>query len=204
MYVEQTISRVLKYAAAAGEIPHLVPEEIYTDYTAEPEWNGRGKLYVLREESNTIADLSDGWGGSGIAESTLTVAAIGADKRKALETITAATEALRAYLPPEAPEDPDAEGESVEIDADETLEVGLLEILNTGTFTAAGEVTGDGWIVAETVEGALSPSMESMTGYPIISWTITGASGVERFENGAFREQYYQTRQFKAIHNLEI
>ena len=43
-----------------------------------------------------------------------------------------------------------------------------------------------------------------MTGYPIISWTITGASGVERFENGAFREQYYQTRQFKAIHNLEI
>lgn len=199
MYIEQRLARVIKYAAAIGEIDHLDAQEVFTDMTAQNEWEGRAKVYILREETSILNDLSDAWDGPGAAESAVTIAAIGADKREALETINGVMAALRKYLDFSRTGDPESEGETFIIDADETAEITVLETLTTWELIANGEIGGDGWIIAESATGEFSPTM---TAYPIDSWTMTAAAGLERFDNGAFREQYYQTRKFKAIHQL--
>lgn len=199
MYIEQMLARVIKYAAAIGEIPYLDPEEVLTDMTAANEWQGRAKVYIIREETSVFNDLSDAWDGPGAAESAVTIAAIGADKRQALETINGTMAALRSYFSFGPTGQAESEGESVIISADETAEISVLETLTTWTLTADGEISGDGWITAKTATGIFSPTM---TAYPIDSWAMTAANGLERFDNGAFREQYYQTRKFKAIHQI--
>ena len=199
MYIEQRLARVIKYAAANGQIPYLDAEEVFTDMTAQNEWEGRAKVYILREETSILNDLSDAWDGPGAAESAVTIAAIGADKRQALETINGVMAALKNYFSCAPTGQAESEGETVIIDADETAEITVLETLTTWNLTANGEISGDGWIIAKTATGIFSPAMAA---YPIDSWTMTAAGGLERFDNGAYREQYYQTRKFKAIHQI--
>ena len=97
MYIEQRLARVIKYAAAIGEIDHLDPEEVFTDMTARNEWEGRAKVYIIREETTIINDLSDAWDGPGAAESAVTIAAIGADNRPAAKNLIDSGTVLCAY-----------------------------------------------------------------------------------------------------------
>lgn len=196
MYIEEFLARILRLAAQSGTIRNLDAAEIYTDMNGTNEWEGRAKLYVLREDTRPIGDLADPLDGPTVAESTVTLAAIGADKDGALETIEDVVRTLRGYVKITC-----YGGETVLISEGETAYVDEGEILASDRISVRGEITGAGLIVAERTGGEIAPEI---TPNPIGSAAATAASGVERFENGAWREQYYQTRKYKVVHKLEL
>lgn len=229
MYIEDALAAIIRNAADGGMIPEVESGNIYTDFTAEPEWEGNPKIYVLREDTELIGDLCDGWQGPGTAETTITLAAIGADKRQALRVITDVTKTIRWGLSQritgldeltgaaetEIETDPDDEIflppyeesglDDMTISTGDIVEISAGNIVSAGTISAAGRIEGGGWIIAVNAEGDIYPPLLYVPAIgDISSWIITAASGVERFENGAFREQYYQTRKFSALHKLTI
>ena len=228
MYIEDALAGIISNAAAGGLIPGVDAAEVYTDFTAESEWQGRPKIYVLREETRIIGDLCADWQGPGTAESAVTIAAIGADKRQALRVITDATRALRRGLLARITGLDELTGQADEIEtgpddeiflpvyeesgldemtvaAGDIAEIDSGDIASAGTITAAGRLQGGGWIIAVRADGDIyRPLLYVPASDDIDSWIITAASGTERFENGAFREQYYQTRKFSALHKLTI
>lgn len=228
MYIEETLAEIIRNAAAGERIRGLRAAEVFTDMVGTNEWEGRAKVYVIRDDTRLIGDLSDSWEGPGCAESDVTIAAIGADKIQALEVITDTTRALRRALmaritgldeltgsADEIETDPEDEIylpvydegglDQMTIDAGDTMTIDTGDIASAGTISADGRLEGGGWLIAiETAGNIYRPLLYVKAGDQIGSWKITGASGVERFDNGAFREQYYQTRRFSALHQIEI
>ena len=229
MYIEDALAAIISNAAAGGLIEGVDAGEVFTDFTAETEWEGNPRIYVLREETRLIGDLCDGWQGPGTAESSVTIAAIGADKYQAFRAITEATRALNRGLlaritgldeltgaaGAEIETDPDDEIflpvyeesglDEMTISAGDTAEIELGDIASAGTISAIGRLEGAGWIIATGADGDIyRPLLYVPAADEIDSWIITAAAGTERFENGAFREQYYQTRKFSALHKLTV
>jgi len=198
MYIEEYISEIVKNAARQNAVRHLSASEIYTDMTATGEWEGVAKLYILREETKVIGDLSDAWTGGGAAESTVTITAVGADKLEALETVNDAVRALKSYIRITG-----FGGETVTIDEGETANISAGETMAAETVIVNGELGGGGRLIAEHVGGGGENTAETNPN-PIDGVLVTAASGIQRWENGAFRDQYYQTRIFKFLHQLEL
>lgn len=198
MYIEEYLARFIKDAARLGCVRHLAESDIFTDMTGTGEWEGRAKLYVLREETSLLGDLSDAWGGGACAESTVTVAAVGADKIEALETITDAVRTLKSLV-----KITDDLGETVTIDEDETAVISGGETMATDTLNVLGTLDGEGRVIAERITGDGDVFTDTEKN-PISGVLAASVSGVQRFENGAFRDQYYQTRKFKILHTIDL
>ena len=76
LYAEDTLAEIVQHAAEAGKVAGLLGSDVMTDATSSHEWEGRPKLYVIREQSEAIPDLADPFGYSGTLNSRITLAAI--------------------------------------------------------------------------------------------------------------------------------
>lgn len=227
MYIEDTLADVIRAAAESGKIPGLAGEDVFTDMTGTNEWEGRSKFYVIRETTDLLGDLADGIGYSGAARSKLTLAAVGKDKVAALGIIRAALAAVRRHLN-SGPEPLDEytidEGDEITVDEGDEIcvdwEEGGLDIVEIdegdtvtiddgdtavfGRIAADGEVAGGGWIIACQWTGNILPWLIYQTGaLDVDDWRLDAASGVERFDAGSWREQYYQTKTLDLVHQVE-
>lgn len=198
MYIEEYIRLVIKTAAEQGGVRHLAASNIFTDMTATGEWEGAAKLYVVREETRILGDLSDAWGGGAAAESVVTLAAVGADKTEALETITDAVRTLKRYV-----RITDDGGEILTVDEGDTVVVAAGETMAAHTVNVLGSLDGPGRVIAERFTGD-GPVFTESNPNPVSGVMVSAASGIQRWENGAFRDQYYQTRKFKILHQFEL
>lgn len=224
LYAEDTLAEIVQHAAEAGKVAGLLGSDVMTDATSSHEWEGRPKLYVIREQSEAIPDLADPFGYSGTLNSRITLAAIAEHKAAAAVLMAAILAALKRHLAdPPAPidtltvthedvmtVDPEdelateyregaldtaavAEGDAMAITAGDTAVLGRLR--------AEGTADGEGWLIATEVTGNVSGwLLYTAEAQDIQSWNLSEVNGVARFENGAFREQYIQTRRMQIVH----
>lgn len=228
MYIEDVIASIIRAAATSGKIPWLNGEDVFTDMNGTNEWEGHSKFYVIRDKIELIGDLSQEYSYSGVARSQLTLAALGADKTTADPIIKGALRALRRQLNVEL-DHLDIylreEGDIVTIDDNDILAVDFEEatlddamveeadlvtideadLAIFGSLNAQGVVTGDGWIITNDWTGNVSPWLVyNLAAREIIDWRLVAASGVERFDTGAWREQYFQTKTIDVLHYVEV
>lgn len=228
MYIEDILAERISAAAGAGKIPELDAADVYTDLTGSNEWEGRSKVYVIRENLEIISDLSQEYGYSGIARARLTLAALGRDKPTANAVIKGALTAVRRALNDE-PGTLDvyaADDDEITIDADDELYAGpvlegdpsetVIDAADTvtidagdfavfGAIDAAGRVTGDGWITADDPAGNIDEYLIWNPVYnDVIDWRLNSIAGTERFETGAWREQYFQIRELDLICRVSV
>jgi len=224
LYAEDTLAEIVQHAAEAGKVAGLLGSDVMTDATSSHEWEGRPKLYVIREQSEAIPDLADPFGYSGTLNSRITLAAIAEHKAAAAVLMAAILAALKRHLadPPTpidtltvthedvmtvGPEDElateyregaldtatVAEGDAMTLAAGDTAVLGRLR--------AEGAADGEGWLIATEVTGNVSRwLLYTAEAQDIQSWNLSEVNGVARFENGAFREQYIQTRRMQIVH----
>ena len=101
-YPENAIAEALAAAISAGAITRCNAAEVFSDSTAEAEWDGSNKIYVLRGELNLIGDVTAG-SDSGFGSSEVTVTVLGSNKAESAalfdEVETALLAALEAGIP---------------------------------------------------------------------------------------------------------
>ena len=98
LYAEDTLAEIVQHAAEAGKVAGLLGSDVMTDATSSHEWEGRPKLYVIREQSEAIPDLADPFGYSGTLNSRITLAAIAEHKAAAAVLMAAILAALKRHL----------------------------------------------------------------------------------------------------------
>lgn len=252
MYIEEVIAGIIRAAAASGEIPGLSGSEIYTDLNGTNEWEGRSKIYVIRDRIDLLGDLGQEYNYSGTARSQLTLAALGADKETADPIIRGAIRALLRHLnsPPTPLDlydlnsdlipDPDirsmatagtdpctrgslpdevfldqadtfavdweeAATDEALIDPRDTVTIGEKDTAVFGFLDAKGPVTGRGWVIASLWTGQVAPWLiYDPLARQIFDWRLDAASGVERFDTGAWREQYFSTKTLDVLHYVKV
>ena len=227
MYIEDVLADIVRAAADSRKIAGLDGENVFTDMNGTNEWQGVSKFYVIRDTTDLLGDLAGEIGYSGIARSKLTLAAIGEDKKAALAVIQGALAAIRRHLNggpdpldectlDERDEVTIDEGDEfcvdweeggldiVEIDERDTVTIDEEDTAVFGTIAADGEVAGGGWIIACQWSGNILPwLLYKPAALDVSDWRLDAASGVERFDAGAWREQYYQTKTLDVLHCVE-
>ena len=96
-YPERSIADALIAAVESGAIINRPGLCIFTDETAEQEWQGRPKIYVLRGELALIGDVTTG-GDSGFGSSEITVTVLAASKTESAALFAEVESALLAAL----------------------------------------------------------------------------------------------------------
>ena len=101
-YPETAIAAALAAAITSGSITNRSGLRIFTDETAEQEWQGQPKIYVLRGELTLIGDVTTG-GDSGFGSSEITIMVLAANKSESAalfdEVETALLTALEEGVP---------------------------------------------------------------------------------------------------------
>lgn len=195
MYIEDAISGIIKVEADAGNIPGLTPDRVSIDATKSTEWEGENAVFIVREKDTPIHDLNAASINSEFNDTLLTVSALGVNKATAIFTIRKIETLLNSidrYTPTEI-----ADGDLFEIDRDAILDLNETDVLETDTITGEGMILNYGVIRGKTASTKYSPFYGALTN---ISLRVSELYGVERFDNGSFRPEYYQVRKLNILH----
>lgn len=96
-YPEEAIAAAIRDAIESGAITRCSAVEVFSDSTAEAEWDGTNKIYVLRGELTLIGDITAG-GDSGFGSSEVTVTVLGSNKAESAALFDEVETALLAAL----------------------------------------------------------------------------------------------------------
>ncbi len=205
MFIENAIEGILKAAAWNGEIP-VRPENITVDAEATSEWEGENRVFIYRESSRPLGDITGANDYSGWMESIISIVILGrnkADSEWVKTKVFAVIDRIRNLAP----------GNGEEITNPETLVFGGGDTFRVeqGDVLTVDRVRGDGTFEnLGTTKGKLktsdyllwSPFYDEIK--KISSSIVKEVFAVERVEDGTFKAQYYNTIKMGFLHKQSI
>ena len=195
MYIEDALTGVIKIEADAGNIPGLTPDHVSTDATKSTEWEGENAVFCVRENDTPIHDLTGDSINPEFLDTLLTVSALGVDKAAAfftIRTIETILNGIDRFSPTEIDD-----GDLFVIVRDSVFDINESDVFETDEFDGDGLILNHGVIRGKTGATKYSPFYGALKN---ISVKISEVYGVERFDNGAFKPEYYQVRKLNILH----
>ena len=86
IYIEDSLAGIVRCAAGLGLVPGLDESGIFTDENAGNEWEGAGKVYVVRGEVTPVYDITSVSGNAECEISEIGIVSIAPERRTAQET----------------------------------------------------------------------------------------------------------------------